>query len=108
MWEIAENLHRSELTVLERDQHVAKWIELAGEKVLTQPASKPEGGRPESGTRKASRELGIELTDAQRALKVASLTPEAKEAAKEVGLDDYAITSPCNAPRPPRQTPDLR
>src|SRR5690606_15785955 len=30
-WEIAENLHRSELTVLQRDEHVAEWIRLTDE-----------------------------------------------------------------------------
>jgi len=38
--------------------------------------------------RAASRELGVDRDDARRALKVASLTEEAKEAAREVGLDD--------------------
>ncbi len=28
LWEIAENLHRAELTVLERSQHLAEWIRL--------------------------------------------------------------------------------
>src|SRR5690606_1456244 len=28
LWEIAENLHRAELTALERDEQVAKWIDL--------------------------------------------------------------------------------
>lgn len=39
-----------------------------------QSAPKPQGGRPESGINAASRELGIEATDASRAVKVASLT----------------------------------
>ena len=72
---------------LERSGLVAEWVELTGD-VSTQVASKPQGGRPEGRTRKASRELGIELTDAQRSLKVASLSPEAQEVAQEVGLDD--------------------
>lgn len=88
MWEIAENLHRSELTVLERDQHVAKWVELAAGR-FAQVAHNPKGGRPvKTGALAAEKELGIKRDDASRALKVASLTPEAKEAAKEVGLDD--------------------
>ena len=29
MWEISENLHRAELTTLERDEQVAEWIRLA-------------------------------------------------------------------------------
>ena len=88
LWEIAENLHRSELTALERDEQVALWVKLNAERVSLQSATKPQGGRPESGVRAAARELGIESTDAHRAVKVAGLSEEAKEAAREAGLDD--------------------
>lgn len=91
MWEIAENLHRAELTALERSEHVSEWIQLAEKKslaVLGQLDPKPQGGRPEGGIRKAARELNLERKDAERAVKVASLSDEAKEAAKKSGLDD--------------------
>jgi hypothetical protein len=29
LWEIAENLHRAELTVQERSEHVAEWVKLS-------------------------------------------------------------------------------
>lgn len=83
---ISENLHRADLTALQRDEQVARWIELTG--ISVQSAPKPKVGRPESGINAASRELGIESTDAKRAVKVASLSQEAKTAAKEVGLDN--------------------
>lgn len=86
MWEIAENLHRAELTALERDEQVTEWIKLADEvsrQVDAKPKSGKKGGRPEAGTRKAAREIGVSEPDARRAVKVASLTPEAKEAARE-------------------------
>jgi hypothetical protein len=46
--EIAENLHRAELTVLERDVQVARWIELTSAKksepeISVQPAPKRKG-----------------------------------------------------------------
>ncbi|WP_275790498.1 ParB/RepB/Spo0J family partition protein [Pararhizobium gei] len=88
LWEIAENLHRSELTALERDEHVALWVVLNEERISAQVAPKMDRGRPEGGINAASRELGIERTDAQRAVKVASLSDEAKQAAKEAGLED--------------------
>lgn len=93
MWEIAENLHRAELTALERSEHVAEWVRLADKRDVEnkplQVATVSRGGRgKESGVRAASRELGIESTEAHRAVKVASLTEEAKEAAREEGLDD--------------------
>lgn len=91
LWEIAENLHRADLTALQRDEHVAEWIRLTEKKsmeVSSQVETKPIGGRPESGVRAAARELGIDKDAAHRAVKVDGLTDEAKEVAKETGLDN--------------------
>jgi hypothetical protein len=87
LWEIAENLHRSELTKLERDEQIAEWIKIT-ERLSVQSAPKGLGHRPEGGISKAARDLDIEETDAKRAVKVASLSDEAKDAAREAGLDD--------------------
>ena len=73
LWEIAENLHRCELTVLERSEHIAEWVRLTEEKqaaVSAQLAPKLSArgrsgeGRPESGINAAVRELGVERTQA--------------------------------------------
>ncbi len=64
--EIAENLHRSELTALERDTQIGRW----------------------AGVRKVARELNLGRKDVERAVKVASISPEAKQAARVAGLDD--------------------
>ncbi len=63
--------------------------------VLGQVGPKPQGGRPEGGVRAAARELPVpgETEEARRhnvrrAVKIASLTPEAKQAAKDAALDD--------------------
>lgn len=88
LWEICENLHRAELTVLERDGLVAEWVELTGENFGATCAENKGRGRPQSGVNNASRQLDIERTDVQRALKVASLSPEAQDKAREAGLDD--------------------
>lgn len=86
--EIAENLHRAELTALERDDHVARWVELVEAKV-SQVATPCGGLQPkEKGIRKAAKELGIGKDSVQRAVKVASLSNEAKQAAREAGLDN--------------------
>ena len=74
MWEIAENLHRADLTVLERDEQVARWVEIVDEKAGQ--SAHVSGGRGNvGGLSAASRELGVERTDARRATKVAALTP---------------------------------
>lgn len=94
-WEIAENLHRAELTDLERSEHIARWIELTEKENYisfqheTKPLEKPlEGGRTEGGISKAARELGVEKTQAHRAIAKASLSHEAKVYAIENGLDN--------------------
>lgn len=88
LWEISENLHRSELTAIERSEMTAKYAALVGQRVSAQVGPKPNGGRPEGGDRKAARDLGIKRQDIQRARQIASLAPEAKAAARDVGLDD--------------------
>jgi len=91
LWEIAENLHRAELTAMERAHQIAEWVRLTDEKraqVSAQVAPKPQGGRPESGIRAASRELGIDRDQARRAIQIDSIAPEAKEAARQAGIDN--------------------
>jgi ParB family chromosome partitioning protein len=86
--EIAENLHRSELTVLERDTQIGRWAELTAAKVGQ--VDPPSGGAQpaEKGVRKVSRELNLQRKNVERAVKVASISPEAKKAARVAGLDD--------------------
>ena len=65
MWEISENLHRAELTVTERAEHIAEWVKLTREKVAQ--VAPPGGRQPrDQGIRSAVRELGIDRTEAQR------------------------------------------
>jgi len=61
---------------------------LANAKVSGQLGQKPQGGRPESGISAMARALGITRKEVERALLIAALAPEAKQAAVEVGLDD--------------------
>lgn len=86
LWEIAENLHRAELTVQERSDLVAEWVELVDGRVSRQVVGK--SGRPEGGSAAASRELGLNEREVQRAVKIASIAPEAKDAARDAGLSD--------------------
>lgn len=90
MWEIAENLHRADLTALERAEQVAEWVRLAEERdhKPRQPDEVSVGGRGNKGGRaNAAREIGVSEPQARRAEKIDSLAPEAKEAAIAAGLD---------------------
>ena len=55
--EISENLHRAELTALERDKLVAEWVELTGE-VLVQDEPKPQTAGAGRGNFNVEREHG--------------------------------------------------
>ncbi len=109
MWELSENLHRAELTVLERSESIAEWIRLSEEvSILRQIGAKP--GRPEGGRRAAVREIGIPETSARRAEAVSSLLPEAKKEAKALGLDDNqtALLKAASKTTPEGQVESLR
>ncbi|ACI98702.1 hypothetical protein [Rhodospirillum centenum] len=87
LWEIAENLHRAELTVQERAEHIAEWVRLTADKGAQ--VAPPGGRQPhDKGIKAAVRELGIDRTEAQRAVKIAAISDEAKQAAR-----DAAVTS---------------
>jgi hypothetical protein len=75
LWEITENLHRADLTVQERCDQITEWVRLTdGKGVSAHVAPKLSSrgrqgeGRPESGINAAVRDLGIDRTEAQRAL----------------------------------------
>lgn len=89
MWEISENLHRAELPQMERDRLVAEWKALIRRDKVSQLAT-PSGGRQpaDEAIRETARQLGLSKDDVHRAIKVASITPEAQQAAHEVGLAD--------------------
>jgi ParB-like chromosome segregation protein Spo0J len=120
LWEIAENLHRAELTAVERSEHIAEWIKLADEKaregVSAQfgPKLSSRGrnreGRPVAGVKAAAREIGVERHEAQRAVKIAGLAPEAKAEAKTLRLDDNqsALLKAAKAPSKEAQIRALR
>lgn len=99
LWEIAENLHRAELTTLERAEHIAEWVKLTGERIGASCTNSPKPG-PRGAIRAAERELGIEHTEASRSVKIASISVEAREAARAAGLDNNqsALLAVASAP----------
>jgi hypothetical protein len=78
--------------VQERAEHVAEWVGLTEEKLKKDkpaqvgPVSGKGGRGLEGGINAASREIGVTRQEAQRAVKIASMAPEAKEAAPIINL----------------------
>jgi hypothetical protein len=89
MAELAENLHRGELTKLERDRQIARYVNLCGSKgILRGPRAKIGRGRPEGGLRAAARELHVAQSTARDAMRVADITEPAAAIVAELGLAD--------------------
>jgi ParB family chromosome partitioning protein len=106
--EIAENLHRGDLTVLDRSEQTAEWVK------LTDVASV---SGPQGGTAKAARELpvpgkteGARRKDMERALKIAGISAEAKSLVRDSGLEDNqsALLAIASAKTPEEQIEKAR
>ena len=118
LWEIAENLHRAELTALERAEHIDQWIRLRGERDEVRRCDRADdklghvgpvseldkaaqavrvparGGRGrEGGVRAAARELGISRTNARRAVhRVHRIAPAVRNALLDMpGIADNGV-----------------
>jgi tetratricopeptide (TPR) repeat protein len=107
--EITENLHRAELTYLEKAEHVRVWQEYLeahpkkgdeneSTEVSAHNAQKPQGkissvtnagGRPTGGTSQLARDLNLDRDEVRRDLKIASIEQQVKDAIIAAGLDNY-------------------
>ena len=108
LWEISENLHRAELTRLERDEHVAEWIKLTEEKQDDDASplgthEQKKAGQQAGGINAAARELGVGKSDAHRAIKHAAIAPEAKDAIVCAGLSNSRAVLDAVAATPAEQ-----
>jgi ParB family transcriptional regulator, chromosome partitioning protein len=96
MLEIVENLHRHELSRLERAEQIAEWLRLSQgvqSDQVDQFESKREDGRGHrrtGGVSEAARDLCIDRGEATRATKIDALSEGAKRAAEGLGLQDNA------------------
>ena len=97
--EIAENLHRREITALERSELQAAWVEIVearkrdAQSAELRPIEKKQradgkGHRKPSGINQAARDLGIPRSTLQQSVRIAKLSPEAKAEAKKLKLDN--------------------
>ena len=101
LWEIAENLHRSELTVLERSEQINEWRQLVKERCRTVRHLQPAA----AGVRETAKELGVSKDMVSRSKAIAGLSDEAKAAAKEHGLEN-ATTKLAGAAK--QETPEAQ
>jgi ParB-like chromosome segregation protein Spo0J len=108
LWEIAENLHRVELSITQRMEQVAEYARLVEEKREAEQAAQlahPDPRYEKRGDSAAARDLGISRDEVRRARAIASLPEETKQAAREAGLDDNqsALLKAAKAETPVKQ-----
>jgi tetratricopeptide (TPR) repeat protein len=107
--EITENLHRAELTQLERAEHVEVWqkyLETHPKRANENESTAISGhadqkstggvsqignqaGRPTGGTSQLARDLNLDRKEVERGLKIASIEQQVKDAIIAAGLDNY-------------------
>jgi ParB family chromosome partitioning protein len=119
LWQISENLHRADLSVLERNEQIAEWLRLIedGHEVSGQLVRKSRGGRPEGGLSHAARRLPVagaseeaRRKSVERAIRVDNISPKAKAAAIDMGLhnNQSALLAVAKQPTPEAQVEKLR
>lgn len=97
LWEISENLHRADLSAVERAEHIDEWRRLTVAKGLqgapasnesrrTAGGNKPQlvgnAGRPSKGHVATASALGVSHETVRRAERIAALPEEIREQAK--------------------------
>jgi ParB family chromosome partitioning protein len=125
LWRISENLHRNELSALERAEQIAEFARLSqekadaakaehgaqasGERISAQVEQKIPRGRPEGGDSFAARDLGITRQEVQRSKAIATLPDEVKAKAADLGLDrnQSALLAAAKAQTPQAQISTL-
>jgi ParB/RepB/Spo0J family partition protein len=104
LWEIAENLHRAELSNIEKAECIEDW-----RKITNRQASHdvtPSGGKQptEIGIRKTAEALDVSHETVRRARQIASIDDEAKDAATKVGVTNISDLVEVSKVAPERQT----
>jgi ParB-like chromosome segregation protein Spo0J len=88
--EITENLHRAELTTMQRNEQIAAWVELYNQNKppnsgSERPNSKP-GPKPSLAIAALAKMSGLTTKTVQRAIKSTTVSPEVKAAADAAEL----------------------
>jgi hypothetical protein len=88
--EIAENLHRAELTTQERNEHLAQWVGLLEKRGppisdAERPISKP-GRKPSPAVDAAAKMSGLSPKTVRQAIKTTKVSPAVKAAADKAEL----------------------
>lgn len=104
LWEISENLHRAELSAVERAEHIDEWRRLTVEKVVQ--LAPPGGEQPkERGHRKTAEALGVTRETVRRAERIASLPEEVRDQARAEDWSQSRLLNEARKRDPARPAP---
>ena len=88
IWQLMENLYCAELTPLQRAEHVAELVQFVKDGEKGVQVAHPGGQQPhDRGISRAAKILGFTREEVRRSQAIAGISEEAKEKAKEIGLD---------------------
>jgi ParB/RepB/Spo0J family partition protein len=89
LWGLAENLHRAELTAIQRAEFIEDWEKLLKKRDQDAQVAHPGGRQPhDKGNSATAKALGTSRDDVRRAKAIANISPKAKATAKAEGLGD--------------------
>lgn len=114
--EIAENLHRREITALERNKLLRQWMEIVeGREHQNKPAElrqvSEKGGRGKTGgLAQIARNLNVPRSTLQQAVKIAQLSPDAVAEMRKLklGNNQDALLEAAKAKTPDAQVATLQ
>ena len=91
MMEIAENLHRADLTTQERNEQLARWVALLEKRKppdigAAAPISEKPGRKPSAAVAEVAKRSGLGTKTVKEAIKTTGLAPEVKAAADDAKL----------------------
>lgn len=87
LWEISENLHRADLSELERANQINEWRKLT--KNQDGQLARPGGRQPQDrGIKRTAKALRLSREKVRRSARIAELPDSVKAAAKKAGVQD--------------------
>jgi hypothetical protein len=107
LWKCAENLHRAELTPMQRAAYVKDWEKLLRDRATDDQGPQKGGRQPgDKGLSKTAKQLGMSREAVRRSRVVGSISREALKAAEAAGLDnnETALLKVAKEPTPGAQT----
>jgi len=111
LWKGSENLHRAELTVLERSNEIERWRRHFLKAAKAAQVARPGGRQPKNDAiGETAKKLGFTRDETRRAKKIARIAPTVQAKLSKLGLDDdqAALVAVAKGPTSKAQRKNLK